>query len=176
MSSKVPPRPKGLFSASQHRFAIVAGEYNPEFVQALVNNTCKELYTIDESCGIELFSAPGAFEIPLVVDMIAQRRKHQAIIALGLLMQGATQHAGFICQSVTHALQDISLRHGVPVIHEVLLVNSEAEAYERCVQKDINRGIEAARAAFFMIRLMSELQHHGHGRSRGVEHAPRTAL
>ncbi len=161
MSTTLPPRPKGPGSSGQHRFAIVASEYNPEFVQALVNNTCKELYTIEESCGIELFSVPGAFEIPLAVELVARRHRHNAVIALGLLMQGATPHANFICQNVTTALMDIALKHEIPVIHEVLLVNSEAEAYERCVQKEINRGIEAARAAFFMARVVRDLIPHG---------------
>lgn len=140
------------------RIAIVASEYNPEFVQALVNNTCKELYVIDEKCAIELFGAPGSFEIPLVAEMVAAQDRHDVIIALGLIMQGRTKHAEFIGSSVSHALQQVALEHHIPVIHEVLLVASEEEARERCIHKELNRGVEAARAAFVMMRVIEQIK------------------
>jgi len=158
MSAKLPPRPPQFHAPSGPRFAIVASEYNPEFVQALVNSTCKELYEIDEKCQIELFGAPGSFEIPLVAEMVAARKKHDAIIALGLIMQGRTRHAEFIGDSVSHALQQVALKHLVPVIHEVLLVGNEEEARERCLGKKLNRGVEAARAAFAMCHIKEQLK------------------
>lgn len=157
MAVKVQPRPAKFESGSVPRIAIVASEYNPEFVQALVNHTCKEIYLIDEGAIIELFGAPGSFEIPVVVDMVASKRRHDVIIALGLVMQGRTKHAEFIVQSVSFALQQVALKYSVPVIHEVLLVNNEEEARERCIAKELNRGIEAARAAFAMLRVRHQL-------------------
>ena len=117
MSNKLPTRPPKLHSVSAPRFAIVASEYNPEFVQGLINNTCKELYQIDANSIIDLFGAPGSFEIPVVAEMVAAQQKCDVIIALGLVMQGRTKHAEFIGQSVSHALQQIALKHAVPVIH-----------------------------------------------------------
>jgi len=152
MSNKLPTRPPKLHSVSAARFAIVASEYNPEFVQALINNTCKELYLIDANSVIELFNVPGSFEIPVIAEMVASNLKFDVIIALGLVMQGRTKHAEFISQSVSQALQQVALKHGIPVIHEVLLVADEDEARARCIGKDLNRGVEAARAAFAMIR------------------------
>ena len=157
MSTKLPTRPPKIHSVAAPRFAIVASEYNPEFVQALVNHTCKEIYLIDEAAIIELFGAPGSFEIPVVVEMVANKNRHDVIIALGLVMQGRTKHAEFIGQSVSMALQQVALKHLVPVIHEVLLVASEEEARERCIAKEHNRGIEAARAAFVMLRIRQQL-------------------
>jgi len=164
MSTKLPPRPPKLHAAPVPRFAIVASEYNPEFVQALVNNTCKELYQIEAKSVIELFGVPGSFEIPLAVEMVAAQRRHDVIIALGLVIQGKTRHAEFIGDSVSHALQQIALKHAVPVIHEVLLVANEAEAKERCLDKKLNRGLEAARAAFAMCRLKDQLKAKAPGR------------
>jgi 6,7-dimethyl-8-ribityllumazine synthase len=158
MSSKLPPRPAKFHAATTQRFAIVASEYHPEFVQALINNACKELYVLDPHCAIELFGAPGAFEIPVVAEMVAAQRRPDAIIALGLIMQGQTRHAEFIGLSVSHALQQVALKHAVPVIHEVLLVAGEDEARERCIEKKLNRGIEAARAAFVMLRVGQQLK------------------
>ncbi len=158
MSSKLPPRPPAVSPAAAPRIAIVASEYNPEFVQALVNNTCKELYLIDEKCAIELFGAPGSFEIPLVAEVVAAQERHDAIIALGLIMQGRTKHAEFIGASVSHALQQVALKHHIPVIHEVLLVANEDEARERCIHRELNRGLEAARAAFVMMRVIEQVK------------------
>jgi len=158
MSTKLPTRPPKLHAVTSPRFAIVASEYNPEFVQALVNNTCKELYQIDENSVVDLFGAPGSFEIPVIAEMVASNHRCDAIIALGLIMQGKTKHAEFIAQSVSNALQQIALKHALPVIHEVLLVADESEARERCIDKDINRGIEAARAAFAMLRVKEKFK------------------
>ena len=158
MSTKLPTRPAKFHLTSAPRFAIVASEYNPEFVQALVNNACKELYVLDPNSAIELFGVPGSFEIPVVAEMVAAQRRHDVIIALGLILQGKTKHAEFIGSSVSHALQQVALKHAVPVIHEVLLVADETEARERCISKELNRGIEAARAAFVMLRIGQELK------------------
>jgi len=158
MSTKLPTRPAKFQLAGTPRFAIVASEYNPEFVQALVNHACKELYVLDPNCVIELFGAPGSFEIPVVAEMVAAQRRHDVILALGLILQGRTKHAEFVGSSVSHALQQVALKHAVPVIHEVLLVGDEDEARERCIDKDLNRGIEAARAAFAMLRVREELK------------------
>lgn len=158
MSNKLPTRPPKLHAVTAPRFAIVASEYNAELVQGLVNNTCKELYQIDPNSVIDLFGAPGSFEIPLVAEMVAQNNSCDVIIALGVIIQGKTKHAELVGQSVSSALQQIALKHSLPVIHEVLLVADEAEAKERCLGKELNRGIEAARAAFSMLRVKEQLK------------------
>lgn len=158
MSTRLPPRPPKLHKATPPRFAIVASEYNPEFVQSLVNNTCKEIYRIDADSVIDLFGAPGSFEIPLVAELVAANHRCDVIIALGLVMQGKTKHAEFIGLSVSQALQQVALKHRLPVINEVLLVADESEAKERCLGRELNRGIEAARAAFGVMRVMKKLK------------------
>lgn len=158
MSKKIPPRPPQLHATNSPRFAIVASEYNPEFVQSLVNHTCKELYALEENSIIELFGVPGSFEIPVVAEMIASQRRHDVIITLGLIMQGQTRHAEFIGLSVSQALQTVAIKHSVPVIHEVLMVSNEEDARARCINKELNRGIEAARAAFSMLRVREQLR------------------
>nr|MBA3543179.1 6,7-dimethyl-8-ribityllumazine synthase [Chthoniobacterales bacterium] len=81
-----------------------------------------------------------------------------AIIALGVILEGETAHAQFLGQSVTNALQQISLDYGVPVIHAVLSLKDETQARERCLGDKINRGMEAARAAYEMANLIAELR------------------
>lgn len=158
MSSNLPKRPPLMRGGVGPRIVIIASEYNPKYVQALINNTCKELYKIDQKCTIDLFGVPGAFEIPLAVSMVAQQKRHDVVIALGLVLRGDTSHADFIGQTVTQSLQQIALEHGIPVIHEVLVVANEDEARERCMGEQINRGMEAARAALSMMRSMQSLR------------------
>ena len=139
-------------------FASVASQYNPQYVQPLVDNTYRELNMIEPGATISLVSAPGSFEIPLLVKAVAELDRYQAIIALGVLFQGETAHATLIAQGVTNALLDISLTHRVPVIHEVLLLDDENQARARCVEAELNRGVEAARAAVAAARSLRDLR------------------
>ncbi len=105
----------------------------------------------------KLLWAPGAFEIPLFVKMVASQKKFQAILALGVILQGETAHAALIGQCVTNALQNLALEFNIPIIHEVLLLETEAQAQERCFGQEKNRGVEAARAAVSSARVVREL-------------------
>jgi 6,7-dimethyl-8-ribityllumazine synthase len=154
MSNAIPSRPRQF----QHRrsVAIVASQYNSEFVDGLVSHAQQELAVLLPDSSIQQFLAPGAFEIPLLVQEVAERGAFNAIIALGVIIQGETQHARLVGEAVTHALLDLSLRFRVPVVHEVLLLENAAQAKERCLDAEINRGTEAARIAVRMIQAMAE--------------------
>jgi 6,7-dimethyl-8-ribityllumazine synthase len=137
--------------------AIVASQYNPEFVEGLTSHAQKELESLlPPDSSVQLFNVPGAFEIPLVVQEVAERGTFNAIIALGAIIQGDTNHARLVAEAVTDALLDISLRLKVPVIHEVLLLNDAQQARQRCLEEEINRGTEAARVAVRMIQAVTE--------------------
>jgi 6,7-dimethyl-8-ribityllumazine synthase len=139
-------------------FAIVASQYNAQFTQPLVDNTYQELNMLEPGATISLISAPGSFELPLMVQSVAELDRYQAIIVLGLLMEGETAHATLVAQGVTTALLNISLAHRVPVIHGVLLVKDEAQAKARCIETEFNRGIEAARAAVAAARALRDIK------------------
>lgn len=158
MSNIVPTRPR--IAMQRRTFAIVASQYNPEFVKGLVDSTRNELESIGPGSTVALYEVPGAFEIPVVVQEVANAGGVDAIIALGVIIEGATAHAELIGRSVTTSLQDISLRFRIPVIHEVLLVKDEAQARERTLGEERNRGREAARAATRMAQIMGELKAH----------------
>jgi len=160
MSNLVPNRPR-VASHGRRSFAIVASQYNPEFVKGLVDATRRELGIVSPNCTITSFEVPGAFEIPVVLQEVANRGGFDAIIALGCIIQGETAHAELIGESVTNALQDIALRFRVPVIHEVLLVKNEEQARKRTLGEEQNRGIEAARAAVRVAQVMGEVKLQG---------------
>lgn len=146
MSKALPARPRVAPKANQ-AFALVVSSYNGKYTSALEKNARAELLAINPAAVVDTYEAPGSFEIPLLVKLLAGQKKHNAILALGIIIQGKTAHAGLIAATITHSLQQIALDHTVPVIHEVLLVNNETQARTRCIEPKLNRGREAARAA-----------------------------
>ena len=149
-----------VLGGARRTFALVASQYNPELVQGLVDYTAKELMRLVPNARLILHQVPGAFEIPLVVQELASKPGNEidAIIALGVILQGDTDHAGFIGRSVTDALQQIALTHRIPVIHEVLSCKDEAQAKIRCLDPQYSRGIEAAKAAISIASLIANLR------------------
>jgi 6,7-dimethyl-8-ribityllumazine synthase len=156
------------FRAGEGRFAIVASQYNAGYVDSMVKAAQAEL----ERAGarkVRVVRVPGAYEIPVVAARLARaaspnatRRAQpatrlKAIICLGVILRGETVHAAHIGEAVSRALMEIQLRHEVPVIHEVLLLENENQARARCLDPKRNRGREAAQTALAMAQVMAEL-------------------
>jgi len=156
MSNILPTRPRSF--AAKRNFAIIASQYNPKYVQGLVDHTCKELYAMIPNAGIALYQVPGAFEIPILLQEVARRGSLDAIIALGVIIEGETAHARHIAATVTDAIMRISLESRIPVIHEVLSVRNEEQAEKRCLGEEINRGTEAARAAVQVANVLADFK------------------
>ena len=156
MSQFVPPKPR-LVSAKRG-FVLVASQFNANYVQGLVTHCTEELRRLSPAANVTLHLVPGAFEIPIVVREIAIKKAADAIVALGVIIDGKTAHAQHLAKAVTHALQQLAIEHGVPVINCVLNLKNEAQARERCLEEKINRGTEAARAAYEIANLIAELR------------------
>ena len=151
MSIHTPQRPKIILEQAL-RIGIVASQYNALFVDAMLEEAQKELRSLAPQVIIEIVRAPGAFEIPLLVKLLAERQKPDAIIALGVILRGKTAHADLIAQALTQALLQTSLDYSLPVIHEVLLLKNEKQANARCLVGSMNRGAEAAQTALSAIQ------------------------
>lgn len=156
MSNAIPPRPR--FISGKRSFVIVASQFNGQYVQGLVGHASDEVRRLVPGARITLHQVPGAFEIPVVVREVAAQKKTDAIIALGLILKGQTDHGENLSRSVTDALQRIALEHGIPVLNGVLSVENEMQAHERCLGEQINRGTEAGRAAVEIAVLMDDLR------------------
>ena len=140
-------------------FAIVASKYNARYVDAMLRAAKAEILRAGGS--VQIVRVPGAYEIPVVAARLARasRMLHpasplSAIICLGVILRGATTHAQHIGEAVSNALVQIQIQHEVPVIHEVLLLENEQQAKERCLSRTHNRGTEAAQTALEMARVM----------------------
>ncbi len=162
MSELIPPRPR--VADARRSFAIVASLFNAKYVDGLVAHASSELRALSHSAEISVHRVPGAFEIPIIVRELATQRRAEAILALGIILQGDTTHAEHLSRSVTDGLQRIAIDFGVPVINVVLSLESEEQARERCLEERINRGTEAARAAVDIANVLSELRR-GHGQT-----------
>jgi 6,7-dimethyl-8-ribityllumazine synthase len=163
MSSAIPPRPRTLGPiprqvGTRRRFAIIASQFNGDFVQGLVDHAVRELRSLVPSAEADLHQVPGAFEIPIVAREVARQKRADAILALGVIIQGQTDHAELVARSVTDALQRIAIEDGVPIIDAVLSLKNETQAQERCLEDKMNRGTEAARAAVQMANLIAEFR------------------
>ena len=152
---------KKTFRAGEARFAIVASQYNARYVDAMLRAATAEL----KRAGVkkaQIVRVPGAYEIPVVAARLARTDSSEgsalsAIICLGVILRGETVHAAHIGEAVSQALMQIQLQHEMPVIHEVLLLENEAQARVRCLGGKHNRGAEAAQTALAMARVMKQL-------------------
>lgn len=150
-------QPKPRLIGTRRTLAIVASTYNESYVNALVEAARAELHHLLPQGTMPVYRVPGAYEIPVCAEYVAQRATPDVIIALGVIIRGKTGHADLIATSVANSLQDVARAHLIPVINEVLLVDNEEQARERCIGKRINRGVEAARAAANMAELFHKL-------------------
>ncbi len=156
MSQYGPSRPRPI--QDRVSIAIVASLYNNQFVQGLIDAGREELEELAPNATITVYRVPGAFEIPVCTELVIKNTKPDAVIAFGVIIRGSTEHADLVGASVTDALQQMAVRHTLPVVHEVLLVSSEEQAEERCLGVKINRGTEAAQVAVNMIALFRKMR------------------
>lgn len=149
-----------VLGSARRTFALVASQYNPEFVQGLVDHAAQEFTRIAPGARLSLYQVPGAFEIPVLIQELIMRPDNEidVVVALGVILQGDTQHADHIARTVTDSLQQIALSTRIPVIHQVLSCKDEAQAKVRCLEDEFNRGIEAARAAVSMANIVAQVR------------------
>jgi 6,7-dimethyl-8-ribityllumazine synthase len=141
----------GELSAKGLKIAIAASRFNSFLVEQLVKGAEDAFLRMGGAeKDLTLVRVPGAYELPFVAAKLAAK-KPDAVVCLGAVVQGATAHADLIGTAITTQLLSISCETLVPVVHEVLLLDNEEQAFARCIASALNRGREAARAALEML-------------------------
>ena len=142
--------------AKQGLYGIVFTSWNASIVQDLLKETKKELISqgVDEA-NIYLKEVPGAFELPLATQFLAEKEGISSVISLGAIIRGDTPHFDFISSSCLEGLQDVALRTRIPVICGVLTTNTIEQAKERSDPNKMNKGKEFALTALNMVDSLS---------------------
>ena len=149
----------GDFNAGDAKFCILAGRFNSFIVERLVEGAVDALVRHGTSRdNIEIIRVPGAYEMPISAQRIAQTGKYDSIIALGAVIRGSTPHFDFVAGECSKGLAQVSLAADLPIIFGVLTTDTIEQAVERAGTKAGNKGAEAAVTAIEMISLFSKLK------------------
>ena len=140
------------------RFAIVVAEWNRSITEKLVAGAIETLAANGISDDrVDVAWVPGAWEIPIVAQRMAQSREYAAIITLGAVIRGETTHDEHINRGVSLALVEIALSGDLPVLFGILTCNSMEQAIQRAGGNVGNKGSECAEAALKMVGLLKKL-------------------
>ena len=136
------------------KFGIVASLYNVEIVDALCQSAETTLKQSGvQSNNIDLLRVPGAYEIPMAAQHMAESEKsYDALLALGCVIRGETEHFEQVVNSCSLGVQRVILDYHIPIAFGVIAVNSLQQAQDR-TQGELDRGAEAARAAMMMVQV-----------------------
>ncbi len=145
------------------RIAIVVARFNDFITERLLEGATAALADAGVSGdAVEVLRVPGAFEVPMAAQRVAETGRVEAVICLGCLIRGATPHFEYIASACAHGVTAAAASTGVPMAFGVLTTNSAEEALERVAPGPAHKGREAAEAAVEMARLFARL---GDGRS-----------
>lgn len=149
---------KGQLDAKNLRFGIVVARFNNAVTERLLQGALTAL----RQCGaeedhIEVVQVPGAFETPLFVESLANSGKFDALICLGAIVRGETQHHDYLARAVFEALQHLQLTHHIPVALGILTTENVEQALQRAADDPGNKGFEAAMTAVESANLIREL-------------------
>ena len=149
----------GNLLAQELRFGVVISRFNDLFTQQLLRGAldCFQRHGTRDGT-VTVVWVPGSLEIPLAVQKLVQTKKFDALVALGVVIQGATSHAGLINSQVARALGQIALQANLPVIDGVVATESLEQAIERSGSKSGNRGWTAALSAIEMASLLKKME------------------
>lgn len=149
---------EGELQYSEGRFAIVVARFNGFIVDSLQAGAIDALirHGVAEE-NITVIKVPGAYEMPVATQRLAQSGNYDAIIGLGAVIRGSTPHFDFVAGEASKGMASVGLDHGLPVVFGVLTTDTIEQAIERAGTKAGNKGAEAAITAIEMINLFKKL-------------------
>lgn len=142
-------------SGEGHRVGIVMSRFNPDIGEGLLSACVAELARLGVAAtDLTLATVPGALEIPLVLQTMAQSAQYSALIALGAVIRGETYHFEVVSNDACRAIMEVQLETGIPIANGVLTTENDDQALERMQQK----GVDCAQAAIEMANLHKALK------------------
>ena len=149
---------EGQYTDADGRYAIVVGRFNQFVVDSLVEGAVDALirHGVDED-NITVVRVPGAFEIPLAAQAVAEKGNVDAIIALGAVIRGSTPHFDYVAGESASGLNKVQMDTGIPCSFGVLTVDTIEQAIERAGTKSGNKGVEASLVAIEMVSVLRQL-------------------
>ena len=149
---------EGQLDAKGLKIAIVAARFNDFVVDRLVGGAVDYLTRHGlEKDGLTIVRVPGAFELPLACQKLAQKDGYDGIVAVGAVIRGSTPHFDYVCAEATKGLAHVSLAFGLPVGFGLLTTDNLEQAVERAGSKGGNKGVEAAAAMLESIRVLQQI-------------------
>ena len=145
---------EGSLEARGLKFGIVCARFNDFFVSKLLDGAMDAIVRHGgDANDVSVAYVPGSYEIPFAIKKMLRTEKYDAILALGVVIQGATAHAGYINSEVAKCLAQLGLEFGVPVTYGMITAENLEQAIERSGTKAGNKGVDAALAAIEMANL-----------------------
>ncbi|WP_312475333.1 6,7-dimethyl-8-ribityllumazine synthase [Neobacillus sp.] len=150
---------EGNLVGSGLKVGIVVGRFNEFITSKLLGGAQDALkrHGVNES-DIDIAWVPGAFEIPLIAQKLANSKKYDAVITLGTVIRGSTPHFDYVCNEAAKGVSTTALTSGIPIIFGVLTTDSIEQAIERAGTKAGNKGWDAAVAAIEMANLCRNIE------------------
>ena len=150
---------EGNLVAEGLKIGIVAARFNEFIVSKLIGGAEDALkrHGVREE-DIELAWVPGAFEIPLIAQKMANSKKYDAVICLGAVIKGSASHYDYVCAEVSKGIATVSLNSNIPVMFGVLTTDSIEQAIERAGTKAGNKGFDVAVSAIEMCNVIKTLE------------------
>ena len=149
---------EGKLVAGSGKFCIVVSRFNDFIGAKLLEGAIDELKRsgVNQE-NIDIVKVPGAFEIPVISMKCAKTNKYDAIIPLGAIIKGSTQHFEYVSAELSKGIAQVSMQTGVPVIFGVLTCDNIEQAIERAGTKAGNKGSEAAKSAIEMANIIKQI-------------------
>jgi 6,7-dimethyl-8-ribityllumazine synthase len=140
------------------RIGIVVSRFNDFITERLLTGAQDAIREAGIADGdVVLLRVPGAFELPIAAQRLAESSRIDAVVCLGCLIRGATPHFEYIASACAHGITAAAAATGVPMTFGVLTTNAVEEALERSALGDANKGREAALAAIELVRTLQTL-------------------
>lgn len=150
---------EGKLVSNDMKIGIVAARFNEFIVSKLIGGAMDALTRHDvKEENIDLAWVPGAFEIPLIAQKMADSGKYDAVICLGAVIRGATSHYDYVCNEVSKGIAHVSLNSGIPVLFGVVTTENIEQAIERAGTKAGNKGYDSAMSAIEMVNLIKTIE------------------